>query len=507
MRRYLGVVLLLATVMWTYAYVCSAGKMGARWPAYMHFYDQQAEGFRQGHLYISEQPHPDLLKQSNPYDVAHVKLWKSDASLYRGKYYMYWGPLPALLQAGAKAALQIDGMVGDQYLVFFFFSLCAVFGTILIGRVARRLFVAIPPVLVVAAVLAFAFANPVTHLLATGGVYQAAIAGGQACLLLGLLFAFDAVWHDAEDPKLRRRLLLAGTAWGLALACRVSVGPAVVLLGLVTAWATGWGKGGWRRLLANGTWVGAPVVLCSAGLLWYNKLRFDSWLNFGISLQLTTWKYSFSSDFIGANLYSYALRPFETGCEFPQVRQIWHPPATVLPDWIGIPKGYYLTEPLVGWLRVVPITWTGAVALAAAALAAWRLWRRQGAPEALVRHRRVYVWCVACFTVLATATGFADLGLFLATMRYLGDVTNGLVLLGVLGAFTLYAKLRKRALRVLVRALVIAGCVATVGFGLMLGFQGYIEHFERYNPSLRARLVQALSVCPKVSSGPPSAAR
>jgi hypothetical protein len=506
-RRTLGVAVLLGGVIWTYAYVCSAGKLGEQWPAYMYFYDEQGEGFRQGHLYIPQEPHPDLLKQANPYDPAHVKLWKADASLYRGKYYMYWGPLPALLQAAGKELLQVDRMVGDQYLVFFFCSLCAVFGILLIGRVARRLFVATPRTLVVAGMLAFAFANPVTHLLATGGVYQAAIAGGQAFLLLGVLFAFDAVWEGPADPKLRRRLLLAGVAWGLALGCRVSLAPAVVLLGLVTAWATGWVQGGWRRFLAHGIPMALPVALSSVGLLWYNKRRFDSWFNFGTSLQLTTWKYSFSSKFIEANLYSYALRPFETGCEFPQVRQIWHPKPEVMPDWISIPKGYQLTEPLVGWLRVVPVTWVGVVAVVAAVVAVWHLSRRRVELEARVRHRWGYVWCVACFVVLGTAAGFADLGLFLATMRYLGDFTNGLVLLGVMGAFTLYSAMPRRALRGIVQGLVVAGCTATVGFGLMLGFQGYIDHFKRYNAGLHARMVAALSICPDGGTGSPAAER
>jgi len=498
-HRYLGVMLLLIAVIGSYAFVGSAGKAGFPWPAYMHFYDQLAEGFRQGHLHISEDPHPDLLRQTNPYDPVHVKLWRSDLSLYRGKYYLYWGPLPALLQAGAKAALRIDHLVGDQYLVFSFFSLCMVFGSILIRRVARRAFVAIPPGLVLAGVLAFAYANPTTHLIASGGVYQAAIAGAQAFLLLGLLFGFSAVTHDASDQEPRRRLLLAGAAWGLALTCRVSVAPAVVLLGLATAWATGWARGGWRRLLQSGIWMALPVVLSCVGLLWYNKLRFDAWFDFGTAQQLTTWKYGFSSKYVWANLYSYALRPFESACEFPQVRPGWNPGPKVLPNWVTLPEGYYINEPLVGWLRVVPIAWAGAIALVVAVLEVWRRPRRHGEPALLARRRRTYVWCVACFALLGTVTGFPSLGLYLATMRYLGDVTNGLVLLGVMGAFTLYAYTSKPLLRRFVQASIVAGCAATAVLGLMLGYQGYTGHFKRHNPSLDARLVKALSTCPDAS--------
>ena len=91
----------------------------------------------------------------------------------------------------------------------------------------RRLFPALPAFLVVLAVAVFAFANPTPYNLARAGVYEAAIVGGHAFLIAGLVFAFDAM---SALGRQRSRLALAGVCWALALGCRASIAPAVGLL-------------------------------------------------------------------------------------------------------------------------------------------------------------------------------------------------------------------------------------------------------------------------------------
>ena len=69
----------------------------------------------------------------------------------------------------------------------------------------------------------FAYANHTPFEIATPGIYEAAIVGAQAFLLLGLLFAFDAVWRaDAERPPPAWLLLAAGASWALSIGSRVS---------------------------------------------------------------------------------------------------------------------------------------------------------------------------------------------------------------------------------------------------------------------------------------------
>src|SRR5450432_68814 len=63
-----------------------------------HQYEYLAEGFLHGHTYLSVEPAPELLKLKDPYDpVANPPYRMWDTSRYQGKFYLYQGPVPALV--------------------------------------------------------------------------------------------------------------------------------------------------------------------------------------------------------------------------------------------------------------------------------------------------------------------------------------------------------------------------------------------------------------------------
>jgi hypothetical protein len=462
------------------------------------YYDLLSEGFRNGHLYIPLAPHPLLLAQKNPHDMAHSHLWWGDLTLHEGRYYLYWGPLPALLQAIGKSLAGVHHMVGDQYLTFAFSALCATFGTLIIERLARRLFPSVPLGMIVAAMLAFAFSNPMLFLIATGDVYQAAIVGGQAFLLGGVLFAFDAVWNAGTTRAAYRELALAGTCWGLALTCRVSLAPALALIGLGSALASAWPlRGRGLRALGGTLAVAAPMAAAMLLLFTYNELRFGRWLEFGLAEAVTRVPWGFSKKYIPAGLYSYATRDADWSCLFPFAHSEWNLGVlNGLTDWPGAPADFRVSEPLVGWLRAVPITWFGPVALLAGARGLRVLRRDRGGATADGRGAITLAWGALCFATIGSVSGVPALGQFFATMRYLADVTSGLALLGILGAFALYASTRTAIARRLACGGFYALGAATVVMGLLLGYQGYSKQFKVFNPSLDAKLTRALSVCP-----------
>jgi hypothetical protein len=109
---------------------------------------------------------------------------------------------------------------------------------------------------------------------------------------------------------------------------------------------------------------------------------------------------------------------------------------------------------------------------------------------------RSFLWCVAAFVVMCTNSAFPLLFFSASTMRYLGDVNAGLVLLGILGAWWLLVRYRNSAWRRrLVAGMVIALSCVTIVVGLLLGYQGYGGHFRNNNPALDQRLMRSLSVC------------
>jgi hypothetical protein len=106
-------VLLLAAIELTYVFIITAGTF-TTWPTWNANYNQLAEGFRAGHLHVISEPSPALLARPNPFDWSNFNLWYLDASLYKRHYYLYWGPVPALLVLAFKVVARIKAEVGDQ---------------------------------------------------------------------------------------------------------------------------------------------------------------------------------------------------------------------------------------------------------------------------------------------------------------------------------------------------------------------------------------------------------
>ena len=222
-----------------YLFFVTAGTFD-NWPTYNVNFDMQAEGFRSGHLHLSATPAPELIAAADPYSPDNSQYWARDLTLYKGQYYLYWGSLPALILAAVKIVFRIKRVVGDQFLLFSFDVLMLLSGVLLIDRVARRLFPRAPFALTIIGILVLAFANPTPYLLATAGVYQTAIVGGQAFVLTGLLLAFNAFWPTpGRGAPGAASAAARGHAWALALACRVSLGPAILALACLT-WLATW---------------------------------------------------------------------------------------------------------------------------------------------------------------------------------------------------------------------------------------------------------------------------
>lgn len=475
---------LFAVVAVVYVFFVSAGHW-SHWPLYGTFHDLQAEAFRAGQLYLPLTPAPELLRAANPYDIVNGSYWVWDASYFKGRFYAYWGPVPALLWALTKSVLGVRGVIGDQYVGFAFMLLSACLGALLIDRLARRLLVRAPRWAVWLAAATFAFAHPALHAAATASTYHAAIAAAQAFALGAILTSFDAVYYARTERARLWRFALAGTWWALAIASRVSMAPTAAIIALFTAFAANGGlKGAYRYRLAALGLEGLPVLVAVFGLLLYNELRFDNWFEFGTHLQLSVYPFKLSASWVLPNLYSYLLRPGRWSCRFPYVYQIWEMKGA-FPEWFELPRGYLVNEPVVGWLRIVPITWLAPLAFVFAP----RFVRRSALAG------RAYLFCLAAFLVLGTVTGLLVIGLYMATMRYQNDVLNGLVLLGLVGGLALLDHPLNRVAPRVTAAVFALPAVVSIVFGVLLGYQGYNAHFRLFNPALDAKIVGALSVC------------
>ena len=165
------------------------------------------------------QPSPELLAKANPYDHAHSKLWLWDATLHEGRYYLYWGPVPALLAAAVKSVAGRELEVGDGWLALAFVLGRLAVGMAILVLALRWLFPRLSPWLAAPAVAVFGLANPYLFGLGRVAVYEAAIEGAQFFLLAGLLLGMLAIGGAGS----RRQPARARAAGGLRVGRRARV--------------------------------------------------------------------------------------------------------------------------------------------------------------------------------------------------------------------------------------------------------------------------------------------
>jgi hypothetical protein len=398
-----------------------------------NYYSLLATSFRNGELALALKPDPALLQLPNPYDPAERQGIKVplDLSLFRGKFYLYWGPAPALLLAIAQPFL--PPKIGEVDLLFVFMSGIFLAEFMLIMNLWDRFFPEIPKWILILCIFLAGLANPALWLLSQPKIYEAAIAGAQFFFISGLLSAVQAM--ESEPPS-ALRLILAGIFWALAVATRsVMVFPVIFMTAMVIY---GFFQKYRQSILKFTTGLiplGLPLVLGALGFGWYNWRRFGSVLETGFSYQLAGHDLQkhlnelFLPGYIVQNLYNYFLNPFLVKPSFPflfpargVVREIF--PSQVLP-------ALYTAQAITGFLCTTPFV----VFAILPVITLWKqLFKRSGMNMAGGESRvDSFGWISASLIGSFLLPFLSLLAFFWAAMRYAEDFMPELILLGIIG--------------------------------------------------------------------------
>jgi len=465
-----------------------------RWTPYWGYFDMQADAFRAGQLALLQEPPQELLDLPNPYDwraregIDH--LW--DATLYQGKYYLYWGPVPALVASAVKIFAPA-AVVEDQFLLFGFYVGIVVCLGLLLHWIRSRLFQSVPAWSAGVLLLVGALSLPPLWLINRPTVYETAIAGAQFFLLAGLYAAVRG-FEGQETPGAVKWQLLAGVAWGAAVGCRFNTALVVVFLFAVFALAVFWRAGRLAVSPVRVKHIGfmlIPLVIWAGGLLWYNAARFGSPLETGHRYQLTgialpaDYGQVFSTEYILPNFYNIMLRPLVIEREgFPFVftpfirEEMW-------PSFIHLPETYYYSEPVAGYLFAAPFVLFLLLPLVGWLQAGWRWLDGADWP----RDDRKNPYLPSVFWVACAGAALINIALLLvfisSSMRYLNDAYFLLFLLSAYGLWWGWERWKSRpAAKFLLPGIFCGLALISLVIGLLGNFQNGDKLFEANNPAL-----------------------
>lgn len=427
------------------------------------YYWHLADGFLQGQLHLPIEPDQRLLNLENPFsrferrDIPYI--W--DASLYKGRYYLYFGPVPALV-AYIPFKL-IFGLYPSDNFVIFSCSLLA--GSLLYlacRLVNQRLTRTPPPGPAPLWFLYIVFASSLPLQLG-GGIYVVVA----TCAMLFQVIAIIALLMLMTSESKQSWWALAA---GLAIVGAVGSRPTHILIVPIAVLALALLR--FRcspKGISNkhcGAFI-APLVVGGLLLATYNYFRFDDPTEFGIRYQLGI-----------ADLRDRPLCSLQRALEQPNFLKVqaWYllfQPPTLEPrfpylSFSHIPLGK-LDPSVYGYLADDPVTglFVFAPLMLPALVATVLYWRRFGS-EARIFQSACILLGVASLGHLHTCFGVAA--------RYLFEAVVPLTIACVPMLWVACAEARYRSSRAAWRLITTIGLSA----GILMGAVGAVDgHFRK----------------------------
>ncbi len=163
------------------------------------YYSRLTSAFLHGQLSLEQTPDPALLALPNPYDHKarrNVPVL-GDASLYKGKYYLYFGAFPSLVLAIPASILPLRP--GDQVFVYLFIAGLFLLQCLFFQAIVQQFFPAMPEWILPLGILLLGLTGPYTRMLTHPFIHEAAIAGGQLLFTAGFYTAFLGLRTETDS--------------------------------------------------------------------------------------------------------------------------------------------------------------------------------------------------------------------------------------------------------------------------------------------------------------------
>lgn len=440
-HEYGPAVLVIPLVIAIYIWYVSSGTW-LEWVSPTRYYADLARGFQSGQLHIPAQPDPLLSQLQNPYDPsarAGIEV-PHDITYYNGRYYLYWGPVPALFLLVWQSVF--GGRVGDLQLVFIFSSGIFMAQFLILLSVWRWYFKQHPKWMLLISIFLTGVAGPVAFMLNNfrgARIYEAAISGGQFFFMGGVFFLF-AFFKKGVSKWL---LFSAGVLLALAVGTRFFLVISVGAVAALVVFGIGRTNEGLLQKLLNLSFFVLPLFLGAVCLGWYNWSRFGSIIESGLYYQLAghniqeNYPNLIKPVYAIQNMYNYLVAPPGFDAYFPFFFAEYGSDVSVFPAY-NLPE-LYTSQQMTGLFYLVPFVVFSVIPLESLMFPGLKkrsLFTRESREDDYF-----YNWMVVNLGVTSLSAFVFLLTFFWAAMRYIEDFFPSLIILSVIGFWQGYQML------------------------------------------------------------------
>lgn len=312
------------------------------------WYNILSDGFLSGHLYFPIEPKPELLLLKDPYEPSlNTSFRLHDMSLYKDKYYMYFGPVAAIFLYIPYRLVTGNKLQDVNVIIFFLFG-SFLFGTLILLLLKKKYFNNLPSWIMNVSIIILGLSNVAPLLLRRPMMYEVSISSG-LFFCTGALFFFIASLNCTKHLWLK--LMLGSLFLGLAAGCRPHYILAGIILPLLLAVKILDTKDKKHTILCLSS-ILIPYLICLFLLALYNYFRFENIFEFGASYQLAGFNSriikTISLKFILPGLYFFFIQPFTVNQKLPFV--FFNPSLPLRLD----PKEVYPFESVAGVFSSTP---------------------------------------------------------------------------------------------------------------------------------------------------------
>ena len=323
-------------------------------------YQQLAESFIDGKLYLDKVPPDYLAEMENPYDYServeqknqHGESYYWDAAYYNGRYYVYFGVVPVLLTYLPYRLITGTSMP-NVFAIRLFAAFFVAGSFLLISELIKKYFKSKKIPFLAYIILCLIFVN------ASGGVfiakrpdfYSVPILSGLAFTVFGLYFWLLSM---KKEGKVNAGFAALGSlCLALVAGCRPQL-LVVSAFAFLFFWNSVFKDRSLfsKKSLFSTFAICLPYVLVAAGIMWYNYARFGSPFDFGANYNLTTNDMTgrgYRVERVGLSLFTYFLQPPNLTVAFPFLKGV-----DIDTNYLGIT----ITEPMFGGIfAVIPLLW------------------------------------------------------------------------------------------------------------------------------------------------------